>query len=314
LRKKLPPNLAPGLHPKSRHGDRYDFAALVRADPGLKQYVLPSPAARTSGIGAEKPALSRELSIDFADPAAVFALNRALLLQMYGVRDWFLPEGYLIPPIPGRTDYVHHLAALIAEQGHANAPARILDIGTGANCIYPIIGAHEYAWRFVATDIDITALENAERIARANPHLLGALELRHQLLPAQIFSGVVRAGEHFAACMCNPPFHASKQAATAGSARKVANLTGTATRNPTLNFAGQAAELYCPGGELGFIRRMITQSAAQPALCDWFSVLVAKQVHVGAIKNALTQSNVAECRVIQMRAGQKHSRIIAWRF
>jgi 23S rRNA (adenine1618-N6)-methyltransferase len=302
LRKKLPPKSKPGLHPKNRHSGRYDFAALLRADPALARFVLRAP--------------NQELSIDFADPKAVLALNRALLMHMYGLRDWFLPPGYLCPPIPGRADYVHHLASLIAEQANVArvAPIRILDIGTGANCIYPIIAAYEYGWTAVGSDIDVAALRNAEQILKANPQLQGMLELRQQRVPARIFSGVVRADERFAACICNPPFHTSARAAAAGSARKVLNLTGASSPQPTLNFGGQAGELWCAGGELGFIKRMIGESAEHTKLCEWFSVLLSKQAHLSQIKQALVQVNVAEYRVVAMCVGQKQSRFVAWRF
>jgi 23S rRNA (adenine1618-N6)-methyltransferase len=91
-------------------------------------------------------------------------------------------------------------------------------------------------------------------------------------------------------------------------------LTGAALHKPTLNFGGQAGELWCAGGELGFIRRMIAESAAQPKLCDWFSVLVSKQAHVAQIKQAFAQVHAAEYRVVPMCVGQKQSRFIAWRF
>ena len=93
---------APGFHPRNRHQGRYDVAALVEASPELGPFVLRTPG------GA--------LSIDFADPRAVKALNLALLTAHYGVRGWDIPEGYLCPPIPGRADYVHHLADLLARR------------------------------------------------------------------------------------------------------------------------------------------------------------------------------------------------------
>lgn len=42
------------------------------------------------------------------------AFNRALLQQFYDVREWDIPDGYLCPPIPGRADYLHYLADLLA--------------------------------------------------------------------------------------------------------------------------------------------------------------------------------------------------------
>src|SRR3954469_11654764 len=116
----------PGLHPRNRHVLRYDFPALVRSSPNLKRFVRLSP--------------TRNDTIDFADPAAVLALNRALLKHHYGVAHWTIPAGYLCPPVPGRADYVHRLADLLATSTSNVIPRGpktvVLDIGVGANCIY----------------------------------------------------------------------------------------------------------------------------------------------------------------------------------
>src|SRR5688572_21763289 len=116
------------MHPRNRHQARYDFAPLIRTSPELAVFVRPNP------YGDE--------SIDFADPAAVTALNRALLKHFYGISYWQIPPGYLCPPIPGRADYIHHVADLLATSHHGSIPhgasVAVLDIGVGANCIYPI--------------------------------------------------------------------------------------------------------------------------------------------------------------------------------
>ena len=39
---------------------------------------------------------------------------------------------------------------------------RCLDIGVGANCVYPIIAKKEYGWAFVGVDIDTQALSSAQ--------------------------------------------------------------------------------------------------------------------------------------------------------
>jgi 23S rRNA (adenine1618-N6)-methyltransferase len=69
------------------------------------------PAA--AGLYCQTPA--GEPSVNFADPQAVKMLNKALLAHFYGVAHWDIPEGFLCPPVPGRADYVHHLADLLAE-------------------------------------------------------------------------------------------------------------------------------------------------------------------------------------------------------
>jgi len=290
------------LHPRNRHRGRYDFPALIGALPALAAFTRTNPA--------------REPTIDFANPSAVLALNRALLRYHYGLTEWRLPAGYLCPPIPGRADYVHHLADLLTSASGEiprGADVRVLDIGTGANCIYPLLGAAEYGWNFVGTEADTTGLQAARANAAANPSVAGRIEVRPQARPEAIFAGVTKPGETFAATMCNPPFHASPAEALTGSTRKVRNLGGDG-RAVVLNFGGRAHELWCNGGESAFVRRMIRESADQPGLSRWFTTLISKRETLPAVERTLEQVRPAEVRTIPLRQGQKQSRVIAWTF
>lgn len=296
-----------GLHPRNRHRERYDLPRLVAASPALGRFVA------RNAYGDE--------SIDFADPAAVKALNQAILKADYGVLDWDLPADYLCPPIPGRVDYLHCLADLLASGNGGAIPQgpaiRVLDVGVGANCIYPLLGQHEYGWRFLGSEVDAQALAAAQRIVDAN-QLGAAIELRQQTSPNQIFKGVWPSGESFAATLCNPPFHASPEAAQAGSRRKWQQLGKDSAADleaaPVLNFGGQGGELWCPGGELAFIRQMIAESVAFAGRCYWFTTLVSKESNLPAITAALKQAGVVATRIVAMSQGQKKSRIVAWSF
>jgi 23S rRNA (adenine1618-N6)-methyltransferase len=289
-----------GLHPRNRHRGRYDFAELTRSCPELAAFVKLTPY--------------QDESIDFADPEAVRALNRALLKHFYGIHQWDLPAGYLCPPIPGRADYLHHIADLLGAGGPIprGGSVRVLDIGVGANCIYPLRGHQEYGWRFLGSDIDPAALAAAGRILQANAGLAGAIELRLQPDPAHIFQGLLRDGETFALSICNPPFHASPGEAREAARRKLGNLgKGGPFR---LNFGGRGAELWCPGGETGFVGRMIAESARIPTRCRWFSTLVARSSSLPALRRALGQAGALATRTLDMAQGQKQSRILAWTF
>lgn len=302
---------AAGFHPRNRHQGRYEFSRLLLAFPPLARFVVKTPAG--------------EPTITFSDPLAVRALNRALLADYYGIRDWEIPEGFLCPPIPGRADYVHQVADLLAGDGGGVVPngptIAVFDVGVGANCIYPLIGHHEYGWRFVGSDINRPALAAAERILAANPAAHAAIELRQQADTRRILLGVIGDGERFDLTMCNPPFHDSPAAALAGTVRKWRNLArAAASPRPRtraadgLNFGGQAAELWCPGGEIAFIRRMIAESRSLAGNCLWFTTLVSKAENLPAIERALTDAGVAERRVLAMAQGQKQSRVVAWTF
>jgi 23S rRNA (adenine1618-N6)-methyltransferase len=303
--RKHPTAARAGLHPRNRHQGHYDFAALTAALPALSAFMTTTPDG-----GA---------SIDFGDPAAVRALNRALLKTQYGIAHWDLPEGYLCPPIPGRADYLHGLADLLAASNAGTIPRgaaiRVLDIGTGANLIYPLLGHREYGWRFVGTDIDATALRAAEAIVDANG-LRKAIELRHQPDPARIFDGLLHGDEVFDLTLCNPPFHASAEDAARGSQRKWRNLgkTGASRADVRLNFGGQSSELWCAGGEAAFVRRMIRESAAIPTRVHWFSTLIAKSEHLIDVRRQLKQVGARDVREVPMAQGNKQSRFVAWSF
>lgn len=294
------------FHPRNRHQGRYDFTGLITACPQLREHVI------------EK--VSGEPSIDFADPAAVLIFNRALLRFQYGIEHWNIPAGYLCPAIPGRADYLHGLADLLAAGNAGVVPrglgVRVLDIGVGANCVYPMLGSCEYGWQFVGSEVDPEALKSAQAIVDANPSLRSAVELRWQAQRGQIFAGLIQAGERFELSMCNPPFHASAAEAAAASQRKWRNLGKTAANSsaPALNFGGQDAELWCTGGEASFLKRMLKESVQYGRQVAWFSTLVSKSGRLADLYKQLDKLKVLEVRTGEMAQGQKQSRWVAWRF
>lgn len=165
------------LHKRNRHNGQYDFSRLTEEYPPLKKFIVLNAYGTTS--------------IDFFNPRAVKALNKALLISYYGIRYWDIPKNYLCPPIPGRADYIHYIADLIQPDTSDESTGlktavpntrqyRCLDIGVGANCIYPIIGQTEYGWTFVGSDIDPVSIDNARKIVTCNPALAHKIELRLQ--------------------------------------------------------------------------------------------------------------------------------------
>jgi 23S rRNA (adenine1618-N6)-methyltransferase len=152
-------------------------------------------------------------------------------------------------------------------------------------------------------------------ILDANPKLAQQITLRLQTSANAIFKGVVAEDEWFDLSMCNPPFHTSLAEAREGTQRKWQNLGKSATQSDTaLNFGGQDAELWCPGGELAFIQRMIKESTQIATRCFWFTTLVSKSASLPGIYAALKQANVVSQKTISMTQGQKQSRLVAWTF
>jgi len=294
------------MHPRNENADGYDLAVLTATSAALAKYIKTTPAGKPT--------------IDFANPAAVKALNRALLMHHYGVKGWDIPAGYLCPPIPGRADYIHALADLLAD-GNAiptGPGVRGLDIGTGANLVYPLIGHAAYGWSFLGTDIDEAALANATAILGKNPEVAADVELRHQPVWDNIFTGLLRSGENFDFTMCNPPFHASPDEVLSVSQRKWNNLNKPGAKKgatqPRLNFGGGGTELWCNGGERGFVKTMIEQSTQIPKRVLWFTTLLSKADNLTPLQAVLKKARVVDTRIIDMAQGQKQSRIVAWSF
>ncbi len=299
-----------GLHPRNLHRYGYDFPALLNSYPPLAQYVSKNAYGN--------------LSIDFADPLAVKALNAALLKQHYSIVDWDIPEGALCPPIPGRADYIHYIADLLelgapdANRADASPDITLLDIGTGANGIYPLIACQLYGWQCVGSDINPQSLDNVAAIIAKNPNLQERFTLRTQHDKHHIFEGIIQAGEFFDVSVCNPPFHASQEEALKGSQRKLNNLarnrgdeTATSSR---LNFGGQAAELWCKGGEQAFLKKMIKESQAFSTQCRWFTSLVSKAENLKPATKLIRKLGAVDVREIEMKQGNKITRILAWTF
>lgn len=286
-----------GLHPKSKHKTQYDFPSLIKAHAPLAKFVGPNK------YGTE--------SIDFSNQAAVMALNTALLKYFYNVKFWEIPKDYLCPPIPGRADYIHHLADRMKDFLQKRGDAiHVLDVGVGANCIYPLIGNHEYGWKFVGSDIDVVALENAQNIIDKNK-LNDQIELRLQTDRKKIFENVITADDYFSFVVCNPPFHESAEAAKEGTQKKNKNL---GLKKDNSNFGGTNNELWCEGGELAFIKQMIFESVDYRDNVAWFSTLVSKSTTMPLLYEELKKEGITKVRTIDMAQGQKKTRILAWRF
>jgi 23S rRNA (adenine1618-N6)-methyltransferase len=110
------------MHPRNILGlRRPDFAALAQ------QYSYLTPHVTFDQY--TKP------HIDFADASALSALTRATL-QHYFHLDVAPPEGFLVPAIPNRLNYLHWIEDLLISGGlrledldHPEEPIRGIDIG-----------------------------------------------------------------------------------------------------------------------------------------------------------------------------------------
>ncbi|MCH2229285.1 MAG: 23S rRNA (adenine(1618)-N(6))-methyltransferase RlmF [Crocinitomicaceae bacterium] len=290
------------LHPRNRNREKYNLSALVEVVPELTNYIVPNKAG--------------EDSVDFSNPKAIRLLNQAIFHYYYDVKKWKFPVENLCPPIPGRADYIHYIADTLSESNFGKIPVgrniKILDIGVGASCIYPLIGTTEYKWSFIASDISQQSIDSSKQIAGKNPSIEDKIEFRLQNSPNNIFKGILRQTEKIEAVICNPPFHPSSKEAEKVTRRKVKNLTGN--RVNEIDLAGIHDELICDGGEYKFIKNMVKESEKISRKCLWFSSLVSKQSNLKAIQKLLQNTRVKRVKIIPMGTGNKSTRIIAWTY
>ena len=284
------------MHSKNKHNNTYQFDKLIENHNSLSKYVFVNDY--------------NTQTIDFSNQKAVLELNKAILKHHYNLTDWSIPEGYLCPPIPGRADYIHYISDLLLED-NISTNIKGLDIGVGANCIYPILSNRIYNWKMVGADINKNAVISAQKNIEATSGLADHIEIRHQKDNANIFKGIFKKNEHYQFTMCNPPFHSSEKEAQKGTLRKLKNI-GQDTKL-TLNFGGQSNELWCNGGEALFIKRMIKQSVEFKHQVGWFTCLVSKKDNLPKLYKQLNKLK-ATYKTIEMTQGQKQSRFIAWKF
>ena len=285
------------LHINNRHRVSYDFSVLCKSNLPLKKFVFVNTY--------------KNETIDFANPEAVKELNRSLLFTYYDLHFWEFPNENLCPPVPGRVDYIHYLADLL-KSSSIKENIKIVDIGTGASCIYPILGHAVYGWNFVATDSDQNSLDSAAKILKKN-NLSKQIRLRHQSNSTQIFKGILKPNEKFTATICNPPFYRSQEDAMQANARKLKGL-GVKNRSEARNFSGKQQELWYNGGEKAFVHTYLYESSMFKTQCFWYSTLVSKKENLDSIYSSLEKLEATKIKTIPMQQGNKITRIVAWTF
>lgn len=291
------------MHPRNQHYSKtksaYDFAKLTKANPELRPFVKVIHGKQT---------------IEFANPDAIRELNRALLIAYYDLNFWQLPSSNLCPPVPGRADYIHHLADLLAQSNSGDIPTGKqytgIDIGCGASLIYPIIGNKEYGWKFIGSDIDKKSIDWAKLLIKSNSKLDKNITVVHQTNKNGFFQNVLNHQHRYLFSMCNPPFYTSKQHAQTANSTKTHNLK----IKPNQNFSGNQNELIFPGGEAEFVCKMMVESSQHQTQVLWFTSLVAHKTSLKKITKQAKLLPIKDYQIIDMHQGNKISRFFAWSY
>ncbi|NIJ44647.1 23S rRNA (adenine1618-N6)-methyltransferase [Wenyingzhuangia heitensis] len=281
------------MHQKNPFQEDYNFDELCQANPNLKKHVFVNEYGNKT--------------LKFADKTAVRELNKALLKHHYQLTFWDIPETNLCPPIPGRLDYLLHVADLLEPQEEIT----LLDIGTGANLIYPILGTCHFNWKCTASEVDKDSISNAKNIIQNNS-LLNSIDVRHQQFKNSILNNIIQPNDFFDVVVCNPPFFKNSFDADQKNKRKVKNLQ--LEEAETLNFGGKSNELWYKGGEEAFVKKMAEESVLFKTQVGWFTSLVSQKENLKNIKRAINKTKPTEVKIVDMQQGNKQSRFVAWRF
>jgi len=282
------------LHLDNPFNKNYNFNQLMRANPRLEAFIIPGKFGRKS--------------INFANPEAVEALNKALLKWQFDL-NWQLKEGNLCPAVPGRFDYLLYVRELIDYP--QDRRVQMLDIGTGASLIYPLLATAAFNWQCTASEVDKESLGYAKGLIRLNP-CMQTTSLRRQQYKSNVLKNVIEKGDFFDVVVCNPPFYKTQAEAERKNLRKNKNLHGREELDQ--NFGGNANELWYKGGEEAFIKTMIAESAEFATQVGWFTTLVSNVDHIKTLKRFTRKAGASEVKVVEMDQGNKQTRFLAWRF
>ncbi|MDC1022254.1 RlmF-related methyltransferase [Schleiferiaceae bacterium] len=262
------------MHQKNPFNTNYNFNQLINAVPELKECIVLGKFSRKS--------------IDFSNSKAVYLLNKSLLKWRFNL-NWSLKEGHLCPAVPGRLDYLLNVQDLIPQiEGRR---IKMLDLGTGASLIYPLLATAAFNWECVGTEIDKEAITYAKGLIRMNSNMRGT-KVRRQEFKSQLLKGIMQKDDQFDVLVCNPPFYKTKSEAFAANAKKNKNLHGN--EKVAHNFGGSPNELWYKGGEEAFLKKLASESAEYKNQILWFTSLVSKKENLRTFKRYIRKENPTE--------------------
>lgn len=249
------------MNPKNKYfKNPPDFKILSEKHPEFRKYI--------------KKVNENYYTIDWKDSNALKELCRVLLLNDYNIQYWEIPDGYLIPSITGRCNYIHWIHDLLEEDCIQNSELITgIDIGCGANCIYPLLGNKIYKWKYVCSEVNSMSIEIANRIINKN-NLTEEINIIHQTNSKYIYKNILSSTSHIYFSMCNPPYFSFEE---------------KKHDNPNTSCEYTSQEVYCEGGEYKFIKKMIKESKIFQNNVIWFTTLVGKKSNLNLLLEYLAK-------------------------
>ncbi|XP_041796889.1 RNA N6-adenosine-methyltransferase mettl16 [Chelmon rostratus] len=279
------------MHPRNRYKDKPpDFGYLASKYPDFQQHVHTSLTGRPV--------------VNFKEPEAVRALTCTLLKEDFGLTIE-IPLERLIPTVPLRLNYIHWVEDLIDGQKQSR---RGIDIGTGASCIYPLLGATMNGWYFLATEVDDICFDYATKNVEQNnlSDLIKVVKVPQKTLLMDALKE--ETGIVYDFCMCNPPFFANQLEA------KGVNSRNSRRPPPSSVNTGGVTEIMAEGGELEFVKRIIHDSLQLKKRLRWYSCMLGKKCSLAPLKEELRKQGVPKVTHTEFCQGRTMRWALAWSF
>ncbi|XP_036053795.1 RNA N6-adenosine-methyltransferase METTL16 [Onychomys torridus] len=287
--------LSKSMHARNRYKDKPpDFAYLASKYPDFKQHIQIN--------------LNGRVSLNFKDPEAVRALTCTLLREDFGL-SIDIPLERLIPTVPLRLNYIHWVEDLIGHQDSDKSTLRRgIDIGTGASCIYPLLGATLNGWYFLATEVDDMCFNYAKKNVEQNnlSDLIKVVKVPQKTLLMDALKEESEIAYDF--CMCNPPFFANQLEAQGVNSRN------SRRPPPSSVNTGGITEIMAEGGELEFVKRIIHDSLQLKKRLRWYSCMLGKKCSLAPLKEELRIQGVPKVTFTEFCQGRTMRWALAWSF
>eukprot|EP01117_Protostelium_nocturnum_P019110 TRINITY_DN8190_c0_g3_i1.p1 TRINITY_DN8190_c0_g3~~TRINITY_DN8190_c0_g3_i1.p1 ORF type:complete len:516 (-),score=109.31 TRINITY_DN8190_c0_g3_i1:8-1555(-) len=307
--------------------------ALLQNEPNFEELAQLYPSFASYLTEKVDSKGRKRMIMNWKSGEATREYNRTLLYHYYGI-SIFLPQDQLCPNVGNRVNYIHFIQDLLTKNPISSSNDRFpsvkaIDIGTGASCIYPLLGAkiNWPNWQFIGTDIDPVSLEIAEYNIQLNfpwsfikkspsedeeaidkketneviwreEDYFRLIQLR-KATEGKILMGVIKDEEEFDFCMCNPPFFSDLEE------------TGL---NGKVDCTAKVNELVTKGGETSFVSLLIEESLIFRERITWYSCMIGKKSDLKPLIIKLKQNGIFNFRTSELLQGRTTRWVIAWSF
>ena len=270
-----------------------DFSILIKEYPELKNFLK----IQSDDIG--------QYSFDWSKKELSLLMTKHILNYYFKIEYYSIPNNFLIPPVPSRLNYINMIHSLLTsfnlinEKNNENEIIGV-DIGTGANIIYPLLGHSVYNWKFICSEINEEAYENALKIINNNK-LEEYIKLIKQKYKNNILIGVINREEKYTFTMCNPPYYDYEEEIKFEDKIKDCEY----------NFD----EIYFKNGEFGFFNRLFDESVCYYKNIFLFTILIGKKSNAEKIYDKISnEKNVKYFDMKRIKTGNNMRYIIYWSF